>query len=87
MARCIAVRLTDPAGTTEGGIDRIDLTRTYGHTGRSLDLTHTPICPPLPTPASPSRMSGDSEMSPVTRGIDHVQHRVSAERRGERLGA
>ena len=61
MARRIAVQVTDPAGTTEGGIDRIDLTRTYGHTRRSLDLTHTPIRPPLPTPASLSRMSGDSE--------------------------
>jgi hypothetical protein len=61
MARGIAIQVTDPAGTMDGGIDRIDLTRTYGHIGRSLDLTHTPICPPLPTPASLSRMSGDSE--------------------------
>jgi hypothetical protein len=49
---------TDPAGTTAGGID---LTRTAGRTGRSLDPTLTPIRTPLPSPAALSRMVWDSE--------------------------
>ena len=49
---------TDPAGTTAGGID---LTRTAGRTGRSPDLTLTPIRTPLPSLAALSRMVWDSE--------------------------
>jgi hypothetical protein len=68
MARPIVVQLTDPAGTTAGGID---LTPTPGRTGRCLDHTSTPIRTPFSTPAVLCRISGDIERSddwPIAAG-------------------